>query len=669
MSNVNPVENCYGSSLYYAKTSQQTTKDTSGQKKYVPENANNFSLSTPRTIASYNPKLYKSLSDASQGSFSATLSFSLDQINIYLAEAKINIEKLFKPLISENTKFFMYLSNEKKLEKTCDLVEKHSLTIDKTTFINGINEIITEKDLTPETLRNAVFNFLYKHTKSPIASCHFISYYEFIIDKSDDRNILEVISLALSFDFFITTKAKLKIREVSTMVNNLTILAFSNLGLNPWIIFDLSAEQFNFICKFNKLLARKFLTFSYDFMLFPGDKHPKSIITTMINNILFSWAKFIPTAITNKAITNKDLIHYTQISFETVFIYQIINLVLEKNSQESNLHKPILNVDKLFLGVECEFNRHKSLKMKNLSADKCLDLWKNIVSEQAQSMSINFNLEDIDNLDYINFHGWGYKVFFDSPEVLEITPTPYRYQQEYINDLVIQGQKKTYKIEDAFNSFIFDIAKISELQGLSGHRHVDIRAFASSPEMLLRLYINFQTYTFMPKIFERIDSLEHFAYLTNKEPYLVDITNQIITNFNEAISKQEWTSKTGSYKSSAELAVHLCENIPLARKQSPLALHHIKPQDPGEPSVKGKPTSTMEFRFPPCPKDFKDMALFDELLVAEIKATERDIKNKVPLKPISQRPECFTKQQAISSFNEYLDNRGLDPEIFKTLIR
>jgi hypothetical protein len=250
-----------------------------------------------------------------------------------------------------------------------------------------------------------------------------------------------------------------------------------------------------------------------------------------------------------------------------------------------------------------------------------------------------------------------------------MTPIPYKYQQEHIDYFIIQGQKTPYKMADAFNYFIFDVAKTSELKGLSGHRHVDIRAFASSPEMLLRIYVNFQNYAFMPKIFERVDYLEHFAYLINKDPYLVGITNQIITTFNTAISKKEWTSKTGDYKSSAELAVHLYEHIPLATKDSPLALHHIKPQEPGEPSIENAPTSTMEFRFPPCPTNFSDLALFDELLIAEIKATEQDIKHKVPLELISQNPEFFTKEQAIAKFNEYLYNRGLDPEIFKPLIR
>ncbi|MBE8168437.1 MAG: hypothetical protein HAW66_08740 [Shewanella sp.] len=246
---------------------------------------------------------------------------------------------------------------------------------------------------------------------------------------------------------------------------------------------------------------------------------------------------------------------------------------------------------------------------------------------------------------------------------IECHTTPYKADQYFT--IVQHGVTKRMTCSELLDATALKLAKNMQLQGRSGHKHIDIsKAFNGNPELMLRFILLFNRFTFLPRVLNRLSRLYHFDYLeTNPQ------TQAAICQLNQYISEPR-TPLQNDYQKLIDLVVLFEKLFNINGKYIAVNLDHIKTGVPSR-DILTSPNSTIELRMFHCPKSGLEIDAINKFIQGILTLAWVELITRKPLELAATSPFEYVNQseQAEKEMARLCKKIGLTFMEFHALMR
>ncbi|MCL1078764.1 hypothetical protein D5R81_15180 [Parashewanella spongiae] len=320
-------------------------------------------------------------------------------------------------------------------------------------------------------------------------------------------------------------------------------------------------------------------------------------------------------------------------------------------------------VESLVFGEEIEL--HFSLPSFTPDPDSIFSIYKWHESLVQLCIDQGFEVSSacINNLKYILQIGdWQLMSFVDG-NVIECHTTPYTAEQCFT--VVKHNETKRMRSSELLEITVLDLADTKQLQGRSGHKHIDVSSvFNGNPEFVLRFILLFNQMTFLPRVLDRLSRLEQFNYLAIKPQ-----TQRAVSLLNKHIDEHRIPLQN-DYHKLIDLVILFKKLFNMKGKYIAVNLEHLKAGTPSRDMLTS-PNSTIELRMFHCPQTRLEIDSINKFIQGMITLAWIEMIQRKPITlPKHSPPEYYERtEQAQQEMALMCKQIGLNFTEFCALMR
>ncbi len=320
-------------------------------------------------------------------------------------------------------------------------------------------------------------------------------------------------------------------------------------------------------------------------------------------------------------------------------------------------------VESLIFGEELELNFSSCTSEIEQSSITSLHTWRIELEKLCIEQGFNIETYSVDCIKIILTIGnWQLLSFIDG-DVIECHTTPYEADQYFT--IVQHDVTKRMTCSELLDVTVLKLAKSKQLQGRSGHKHIDIsKAFNGNPELMLRFVLLFNQFTFLPRVLNRLPRLYHFDYLEINPQ-----TQAAIYQLNQYISEGRMPVQD-DYQKLIDLVVLFEKLFNINKKYIAVNLDHIKTGVPSR-DILTSPNSTIELRMFHCPKSGLEIEAINKFIQGILTLAWVELITRKPLELAATSPFKYVNQaeQAEKEMARLCKKIGLTFMEFQALMR